>query len=537
VVESISSIAIGLDGFVLGIVGFVVLAIVGAQLALPRPDPTRPVPHPAADERVLSDGTQLRPNETALLAFAGFAVILILVPSIGGLVFDPARFGIGLSLGLGVAAMRAVGGAISGAAPLLRTGLLLTSIVLTALVGTAAAAATVVAVLGASSDGPSKENSAPAASLPQVISKGLLRVSLSGSGSVTSEPSGIRCAEACTAEFPLGTKVVLTPLAGSGSMFVEWTGACEGADRCAVSVGGSSEVKAIFARLMTLQINVDGGGMVTSDRGIVCNATCSLSLPENAAVTLTASPGPTTIFAGWGGACSGTTTCSVTLAKSSAVNASFALPILTVTRIGDGTGTVASNPSGLNCGSCTLAVPRDSRVTLLATPAFGSAFGGWTGACGGTGSCSLAVTGNLTVGARFTQLVAKGFAASSMCNTSALTLRPGEAGTFTACFANTGGTTWTLGSATQVDLAQCCPPNTPSPNASWAVSWLSLTAYTAQGQSAVVPRATGTFTFQVRVPKNASSGTYVFEGYLVLHRTGEIIAGTVFKQTVVVPVG
>src|SRR5205814_1613174 len=62
-----------------------------------------------------------------------------------------------------------------------------------------------------------------------------------------------------------------------------------------------------------------------------------------------------------------------------------------------------------------------------------------------------------------------------------LTLGPGQSGQFAVGFNNTGSTGWLTGSASQVDLAICLPDkttcNTTSPNAAFASSWLSSTAY------------------------------------------------------------
>ena len=59
---------------------------------------------------------------------------------------------------------------------------------------------------------------------------------------------------------------------------------------------------------------------------------------------------------------------------------------VSVTTTGTGSGTVVSSPSGINCPStCSTTVPSGATVTLTATPASGSTFGGWTaGACTGT---------------------------------------------------------------------------------------------------------------------------------------------------------
>lgn len=87
------------------------------------------------------------------------------------------------------------------------------------------------------------------------------------------------------------------------------------------------------------------------------------------------------------------------------VRANFApeRPALQVTVSGAGSGSVHSSPAGIACdvGTCSAAFAYGTSVTLTATPAAGSAFGGWTGACIGSGACSPSMTAPLAVGASF----------------------------------------------------------------------------------------------------------------------------------------
>lgn len=75
---------------------------------------------------------------------------------------------------------------------------------------------------------------------------------------------------------------------------------------------------------------------------------------------------------------------------------------LTVTKAGTGSGTVTSLPAGINCGAaCSASFDQGTSVTLTATPATGSTFAGWGGACTGTGTCNVIMDSNKTATATF----------------------------------------------------------------------------------------------------------------------------------------
>jgi hypothetical protein len=74
---------------------------------------------------------------------------------------------------------------------------------------------------------------------------------------------------------------------------------------------------------------------------------------------------------------------------------------LVVSRQGQGSGGVTSSPSGIDCGSTCAANFVSGSVALTATPASGSFFAGWSGACTGTGACNVAMNAMRTVTASF----------------------------------------------------------------------------------------------------------------------------------------
>ncbi len=152
-----------------------------------------------------------------------------------------------------------------------------------------------------------------------------------GSGSVTSSPAGISCGSTCSASYAEGTAVTLTASAASGSSFAGWGGACAGTSpTCTVTMTAATGVTATFASVThTLTVSKQGtgsGSVTSSPAGISCGSTCSASYAEGTAVTLTASAASGSSFAGWGGACAGTSpTCTVTMTAATTVSASFML--------------------------------------------------------------------------------------------------------------------------------------------------------------------------------------------------------------------
>jgi endoglucanase len=75
--------------------------------------------------------------------------------------------------------------------------------------------------------------------------------------------------------------------------------------------------------------------------------------------------------------------------------------VLSVTA--SGSGTVTSAAAGVNCGAaCGGSYPSGTSITLTATATNGSTFAGWSGACTGTGPCTVAMTATRSVTATFT---------------------------------------------------------------------------------------------------------------------------------------
>lgn len=157
----------------------------------------------------------------------------------------------------------------------------------------------------------------------------------------------------------------------------------------------------------TLNVGIGGSGsgtVTSSPAGINCGSDCTEDYAAGTTVTLTATPASGSTLAGWNGACSGPGVCTVTMNAAESVSATFDTIIysLSVSKAGSGSGTVTSSPAGINCGGdCSENYAAGTVVTLTATPASGSTFAGWSGACSGTGTCTVTMNANQSVTARF----------------------------------------------------------------------------------------------------------------------------------------
>jgi hypothetical protein len=75
---------------------------------------------------------------------------------------------------------------------------------------------------------------------------------------------------------------------------------------------------------------------------------------------------------------------------------------LNVSKSGTGSGIVSSVPAGIDCGTiCSHGFVQGTAVALTATPAAGSTFTGWAGACTGTATCNVAMDAGTSVSATF----------------------------------------------------------------------------------------------------------------------------------------
>jgi len=289
----------------------------------------------------------------------------------------------------------------------------------------------------------------------------LVTLAGTGGGTVTSSPAGITCpgVGTCSASFANPTTVTLTATPNANSTFTSWSGAgCSGTGTCAVTLTKNQAVTATFTAVSAnVSVTIVGTGTVTSSpAGINCTTgTCTGTFAIGTQVTLTAKPGTNFLFGGWSGACSGASSCVLTVNSNQAVTATFVEPTLSVTVAGS--GTVTSAPTGINCskGTCTAAFPAGTKVTLTPKAASNFAFIAWTGGgCTGTAACTITMNSNQAVTATFGNFT---LAASAL---SPASVAPGASATSTVTLTPMDGFDVTT---VKLSCSSITPASTPAP--------------------------------------------------------------------------
>jgi hypothetical protein len=205
-----------------------------------------------------------------------------------------------------------------------------------------------------------------------------------GTGYVSSSPSGIDCGSTCSSTYTRGTRVILAATPDSGYTFVGWSGRdCSGKGTCVSSIFANTTVTATFSTpaakgLVKLRVIKAGTGMgvlLSSPAGINCGSSCEAEYEESTVVTLTENTTGDHTFVGWSGAgCSGTGTCVVTMNADTTITANF----------------LSSGSSDGGGGSCFIATAaygsyfdphvkifRDFRDVILSKNTIGQAFVEW----------------------------------------------------------------------------------------------------------------------------------------------------------------
>jgi hypothetical protein len=262
----------------------------------------------------------------------------------------------------------------------------------------------------------------------------------------------------------------------------------------------------------TLTVTKSGTGtgtVASSPPGISCGTSCSADFASGTVVSLTAAPDSGFTFAGWSGACSGTGACSVTMDAAKSVSANFtANPgpfTLTVAKSGAGAGTVTSTPSGISCGTtCSASFASGTVVSLTAVPDSGSTFAGWSGACSGTGACSVTMDAAKSVSATFNSNPPAALSSITLSPTSVIGGNS-TTGTVTLTGAATANVVVTLSSN---NASATVPPSVTVPQgattASFSIGTTPVASSTVASISAVYNGVTKTATLTIALPTLSS---------------------------------
>ena len=130
-----------------------------------------------------------------------------------------------------------------------------------------------------------------------------------------------------------GDEVSVTATAAVGSHFVDWSGDCSGTNPSYDFTAVDTPDKVCHANftvdtftLTVTKLGAGDGTITSTPVGIDCGATCTQDFPVGTVVSLSAAQDLGSVFAGWGGACTGVGACVVTISGPTSVNATYDSP-------------------------------------------------------------------------------------------------------------------------------------------------------------------------------------------------------------------
>ena len=174
------------------------------------------------------------------------------------------------------------------------------------------------------------------------------------------------------------------------SDFVSWVLAVEGAGPPPGVVVSDTPVE-----IFNLRYSVGRGGSIDGEA-------VQLLQPGDVATTVTALPDPGYVFVRWSDGLTSASRTDGPLQGDLSVSAVFGpVPgnqVLSVFRTGPGSGRVASDVRGIDCGeTCRASMPAGVEIVLAAFPDAESVFTGWGDACAGSGTSCVLILGDKSI--------------------------------------------------------------------------------------------------------------------------------------------
>jgi hypothetical protein len=154
--------------------------------------------------------------------------------------------------------------------------------------------------------------------------------------------------------------------------------------------------------MLTVEIVGRGQGTVSSDEGTIsCPPRCSSELDPGYPLTLTVDAAPGSTFLEWGGACSPSELCALTVEGAMTVTARIEPATSRLALAVTGKGTIVSTEGSCR-RRCAFPASTGSSVSFRAKPATGWRFARWTSGCrGARPRCTLAIEEPTRVAALF----------------------------------------------------------------------------------------------------------------------------------------
>ncbi len=241
-----------------------------------------------------------------------------------------------------------------------------------------------------------------------------MNLTVTGPGTVTSNPAGINCGADCTEVFGEGDAVTLTAVPTAGYE-VTWVGCTPAGNVCTTTMNQARTISASFLPTLTVSAPTsEAGEVISSDpggincSGVACTDTAAFANPN---VRLTAAPNANRVVE-WTGCTvviGNDNQCDVTVNAPRTVGVVYRdtfLLTLTMTSTTGGTGTVNLTPGDINgvnaCTvNCNVRYVDGTAVTVAATPDAGSQFREFSNNCTGT-TCAVTMDQVRAVGTNFT---------------------------------------------------------------------------------------------------------------------------------------